>query len=109
MVFTTIRRWREGAGEIAAKMGPPLFTGISPDQNWIEDDDEGDSNMNVLSVLAEYAFSNLTSLVSGPVNYNKHCSHFSFNYSCNYIEPKKGSIVACTRAGQVGCILNRQV
>ena len=35
-------RWRVGVGEIAVKVGkirPPPFTGINPDQNWIDDDE----------------------------------------------------------------------
>ena len=36
-------RWRVGFGEIAVrvrKIWPPLFMGINPDQNWIDDDDD---------------------------------------------------------------------
>ena len=32
-----------GVGEIAGRVGeirPPSFTGIKPDQNWIDDDDD---------------------------------------------------------------------
>ena len=32
-------RWRVGIGEIAVRVGyiwPPSFTGINPDQNWID-------------------------------------------------------------------------
>ena len=35
-------RWRVGVGEIAVRVGyirPPPFTGINPDQNWIDDED----------------------------------------------------------------------
>ena len=36
-------RWRVGVEEIAGRVEeiwPPSFTGIKPDQNWIDDDDE---------------------------------------------------------------------
>ena len=36
-------RWRVGVGEIAGRVGwirPPSFTGIKPDQNWIDDDEQ---------------------------------------------------------------------
>ena len=36
-------RWRVGVGEIAGRVGQiwrPSFTGIKPDQNWINDDDD---------------------------------------------------------------------
>ena len=36
-------RWRVGVGEIAGRVGqirPPSFTGIKPDQNCVDDDDD---------------------------------------------------------------------
>ena len=45
-----------GVGEIAVRVGQiqqPPFTGINPDQNWIDDDDDDDeivSNSDMLSL-----------------------------------------------------------
>ena len=55
-------RWRVGVREIAGRVGyirPPSFTGIKPDQNWIDDDDDG----AISSVMFSFLISSSTTLL----------------------------------------------